>query len=140
MRGRSLVDWLRKWDNFARTFAEKHDPSPLTPDSSQTVSWQIDRDAASFDGTTSISAATFFQMMQMVMPCPDRPNWIARCHGMAGPTTEPAIHLVLFVHCGWLHAMVRDPQRLSCIQQLMNPELTSRRLVVRRISLLLLAA
>ena len=86
------------------------------------------RSAVSFDGQTSISTATFFRMMQLVMPRSDRPllerpmPWDAWPH-------EPAIHLVIFVHrvdglTPGLYFLVRDPQKLSFIQQSMNPELT----------------
>jgi hypothetical protein len=86
------------------------------------------RSAVSFDGKTSISAATFFRMMQLVMPCSDRPQldrpmpWDVWPYG-------PAIHLMLFVHRvdglkPGLYFLVRDPKKLSFIQQSMNPELT----------------
>jgi SagB-type dehydrogenase family enzyme len=104
-------------------------PLPLTPH--QTLAGQIirqRRSAVSFDGTTSISAATFFHMMELVMPRSnlrqlDRPMpWDVWPY-------EPMIHLVLFVHrvdglTPGLYVLVRDPQRLSFIQQSMNPELT----------------
>jgi len=104
--------------------------SPLTshdtPSAGQIIRQR--RSAVSFDGTTSISAATFFHMMQRVMPRSDltqmdRPMpWDVWPH-------EPTIHLVLFVHrvdglTPGLYVLVRDPQRLSFIQQSMNPELT----------------
>jgi SagB-type dehydrogenase family enzyme len=86
------------------------------------------RSAVSFDGKTSISAATFFHMMQMVMPRSDRPQFDRPMPWDAWPY-EPAIHLMLFVHRvdglrPGLYFLVRDPQKLSFIQQSMNPELT----------------
>ena len=107
-------------------------PHPLPPTPHRPLAGQIirqRRSAVSFDGTTSISAATFFQMMQMVMPCPDRPQLDRPMPWDGWPYTSRAIDLVLFVHRrGWLtpglYFLVRDPQRLSCIQQSMNPELT----------------
>ena len=86
------------------------------------------RSAVSFDGKTSISAATFFRMMQLVMPCSDRPQLDRPMPWDVWPY-EPTIHLLLFVHrveglkLG-LYFLVRDPQKLSFIQQSMNPELT----------------
>ena len=86
------------------------------------------RSAVSFDGTTSISAATFFRMMQLVMPRSDRPQLDRPMPWDAWPY-DPAIHLLIFVHRvdglkPGLYFLVRDPQKLSSIQQSMNPELT----------------
>ena len=86
------------------------------------------RSAVSFDGKTSISAATFFRMMQRVMPHSDRPQLDRPMPWDVWPY-EPTIHLMLFVHRvdglkPGLYFLVRDPQKLSFIQQSMNPELT----------------
>jgi SagB-type dehydrogenase family enzyme len=86
------------------------------------------RSAVSFDGKTSISAATFFRMMQLVMPRSDRPQLDRPMPWDVWPY-DPAIHLLLFVHrvdglTPGLYFLVRDPQKLSLIQQFMNPELT----------------
>lgn len=86
------------------------------------------RSAVSFDGKTSISAATFFRMMQLVMPKVERPQlerpmpWDVWPYG-------PAIHLILFVHrvdglTPGLYFLVRDPKKLPFIQESMNPELS----------------
>ena len=85
------------------------------------------RSAVSFDGKTSISAATFFQMMQLVMPRSDRPQLDRPMPWDVWPY-EPAIHLMLFVHrveglTPGLYFLVRDPLKLSFIQQSLNPEL-----------------
>jgi SagB-type dehydrogenase family enzyme len=86
------------------------------------------RSAVSFDGKTSISAATFFHMMERVMPRADRPQLDRPMPWDIWPY-EPAIHLLLFVHRveglkSGLYFLVRDPQKLSSIQQSMNSELT----------------
>jgi len=86
------------------------------------------RSAVSFDGKTSISAATFFRMMQLVMPRSDRPQLERPMPWNIWPY-NPAIHLILFVHrvdglTPGLYFLVRDPEKLSFIQQSMNPELT----------------
>ena len=86
------------------------------------------RSAVSFDGKTTISAATFFRMIQMVMPRSDRPQLDRPMPWDVWPY-EPAIHLLLFVHRveglkPGLYFLVRDPQKLTLIQQSMNPELT----------------
>jgi hypothetical protein len=86
------------------------------------------RSAVSFDGKTSISAVTFFRMMQLVMPRSDRPQLDRPMPWDVWPY-EPAIHLLIFVHRvdglkPGLYFLVRDPQKLAFIQQSMNPELT----------------
>ncbi|HEY6639213.1 MAG TPA: SagB/ThcOx family dehydrogenase, partial [Nitrospiraceae bacterium] len=104
-------------------------PSPLTPH--ECLAGQIirqRRSAVSFDGKTSISAATFFRMMQLVMPRSDRPQLERPMPWDLWPY-DPAIHLLIFVHrvdglTPGLYFLVRDQQKLSFIQQSMNPELT----------------
>jgi SagB-type dehydrogenase family enzyme len=86
------------------------------------------RSAVSFDGKTSISAAIFFRMMQAVMPRSDRPQLDRPMPWDVWPY-DPAIHILIFVHRvdglkPGLYFLVRDPQKLSFIQQSMNPELT----------------
>jgi len=86
------------------------------------------RSAVSFDGKTTISAATFFRMIQLVMPRSDRPQLDRPMPWDVWPY-EPAIHLLIFVHRveglkPGLYFLVRDPQKLTFIQQSMNPELT----------------
>jgi SagB-type dehydrogenase family enzyme len=104
-------------------------PLPLTPHGP--LAGQIirqRRSAVSFDGKTSISAATFYRMMQLVMPHSNRPQLDRPMPWDTWPY-DPAIHLLLFVHRvdGFkpgLYFLVRDPRKLSFIQQAMNPELT----------------
>lgn len=86
------------------------------------------RSAVSFDGETSISAATFFRMMQLVMTRSDRSQLERPMPWDVWPY-EPAIHLVIFVHrvdglTPGLYFLVRDPQKLTFIRESMNPELT----------------
>jgi SagB-type dehydrogenase family enzyme len=85
------------------------------------------RSAVAFDGNTSISAATFFRMMQLVMPHADRPQSARPMPWDTWPY-DPAIHLLLFVHrveglTPGLYCLVRDAGRLTFIQQSMNQEL-----------------
>ena len=104
-------------------------PLPLTPHA--TSAGQIirqRRSAVSFDGKTSITTTTFFRMMQLVMPRQDLPQLDRPMPWDVWPY-DPAIHLMLFVHrveglTPGLYFLVRDPQKLSHIQQCMNPELT----------------
>jgi SagB-type dehydrogenase family enzyme len=104
-------------------------PSPLTPHAP--LAGQIirqRRSAVSFDGKTSITTTTFFRMMQRVMPRPDLPQLDRPMPWDVWPY-DPAIHLMLFVHrveglTPGLYFLARDPQKLSRIQQCMNPELT----------------
>ena len=104
-------------------------PLPLTPHGS--LAGQIirqRRSAVSFDGKTSISAATFFRMMERVVPRADQPQLDRPMPWDVWPY-EPAIHLLIFVHrveglTPGLYFLVRDPKKLSSIQQSMNSELT----------------
>jgi SagB-type dehydrogenase family enzyme len=104
-------------------------PLPITPhtlSAGQIIRQR--RSAVSFDGKTSISSATFFRMMERVMPRADRLQldrpmpWDVWSH-------EPAIHLLIFVHrvdglTPGLYFLARDPKKLAFIQQSMNPELS----------------
>ena len=104
-------------------------PLPLTPHgplADQIIRQR--RSAVSFDGKTSISTATFFRMMRLVMPRSDRPQLDRPMPWDVWPY-DPAIHILIFVHRvdglkPGLYFLVRDPQKLSFIQQSMNPELT----------------
>lgn len=86
------------------------------------------RSAVAFDGKTSISSAAFFAMLARVMPDAGRPQMRRPMPWDSWPY-EPAIHLMLFVHrvdglTPGLYFLVRDPGKLSFVQQAMNPELT----------------
>jgi len=86
------------------------------------------RSAVAFDAKTSVSSATFFAMLARVMPHAERPQ-LARPMPWDSWPYEPGIHLMLFVHrvdglTPGLYCLVRDPGKLSFIQQAMNPELT----------------
>ena len=85
------------------------------------------RSAVSFDGRTSISAATFFHILQRVMPRVERPQ-LQRPMPWDVLPWDPAIHLMLFVHRvegleAGLYMLARDPSKLPFLQQSMNPEL-----------------
>ncbi len=103
-------------------------PLPLTPygpSAGQIIRQR--RSAVSFDARTSISAATFFHMLQRVMPRVDQPQ-LDRPMPWDVLPWEPAIHLMLFVHrvegmAPGLYVLVRDPKKLPLLQQSMNPEL-----------------
>jgi hypothetical protein len=80
-----------------------------------------------FDGKTSISAATFFHMMQRVLPRAERPPLERPMPWDVWPY-DPGIHLLIFVHrveglTPGLYFLVRSNKKLSFIQQSMNPEL-----------------
>jgi SagB-type dehydrogenase family enzyme len=86
------------------------------------------RSAVAFDGKTSITSATFFRMMQLVMPGVERPQLERPMPWDVWPY-DPAIHLLLFVHrvdglTPGLYFLVRDPKKLTFIQEAMNPELS----------------
>lgn len=85
------------------------------------------RSAVAFDGKTSISAATFFHLMQRVMPLAERPQLERPMPWDVWPY-DPAIHLLIFVHrvdglTPGLYCLVRDHKKLSFVQDAMNPEL-----------------
>ncbi len=125
------ASWKHSEDRFsvaARVYANdaSRETNEAGPSAGQIIRQR--RSAVSFDGKTSISTATFFNMMQLVMPRSDRPQLDRPMPWDAWPY-EPAIHLLLFVHRvdglkPGLYFLVRDPQKLSFIQQSMNPELT----------------
>jgi SagB-type dehydrogenase family enzyme len=85
------------------------------------------RSAVAFDGTTSISSATFYRMLTRVMPRTER----AQCERPVPWDVlhwDAAIHLLLFVHrvdglTPGLYVLARDPEKLSFIKESMNPEL-----------------
>ena len=130
----ATASWKSKTDKLTISLgpSTKHiPPYPFSPIPHKPLAGQIirqRRSAVSFDGTTSLSAATFFHMMQLVVPRSDLPQCDRPMPWDVWPY-EPAIHLLLFVHrvdglTPGLYFLVRDPQRLSFIQQSMNPELT----------------
>ncbi|MDH4251192.1 MAG: SagB/ThcOx family dehydrogenase [Nitrospira sp.] len=86
------------------------------------------RSAVSFDGKTSISASTLFNMMQRVMSRAERPQLERPMPWDVWPY-DPAIHLLVFVHrvdglTPGLYCLVRDLKKLTFIQQAVNSELT----------------
>jgi SagB-type dehydrogenase family enzyme len=104
-------------------------PLPLTPhelSAGQIIRQR--RSAVSFDGKTSISSATFFRMMERVMPRSDLPQLDRPMPWDVWPC-DPSIHLLIFVHrvdglAPGLYFLVRDSKKLAFIQQSMNPELS----------------
>jgi SagB-type dehydrogenase family enzyme len=86
------------------------------------------RSAVAFDGKTSISAPSFFHMMQRVMPWAERLQLERPMPWDVWPY-DPVIHLLIFVHrvdglAPGLYCLVRDSRKLSFVQQVMNSELT----------------
>ena len=85
------------------------------------------RSAVSFDGRTGISAASFFGILQRVVPCAERPQLERPMPWDLWPHA-PAIHLMIFVHrveglTPGLYVLARDRTKMSLVQQSMNPEL-----------------
>ena len=85
------------------------------------------RSAVSFDGKTSITSATFFQMLGRVMPAVELPQ-LDRPMPWDVLPWKPTIHLLLFVHrvdglTPGLYLLVRDREKLPLLQQSMNEEL-----------------
>ena len=85
------------------------------------------RSAVSFDGKTSISASSFFHMMQRVIPYAERIQLERPVPWDVWPY-DPSIHLMIFVHRvdglrPGLYCLVRDQKKLPFIQHALNPEL-----------------
>lgn len=85
------------------------------------------RSAVAFDGKTSISSARFFHMLRLVMPGAGSEQSDRTVPWDVWPY-EPAVHLMLFVHridglTPGLYFLLRDPAKLSFVQNSMNPEL-----------------
>jgi SagB-type dehydrogenase family enzyme len=107
---------------------EDEENSPTLDDRRTLSAWQIihqRRSALAFDGQTSISAASFFKMMQRVVPRPEvavaeRPMpWDAI-------PWDPAVHLALFVHrvrdlAPGLYMLIRDPSKREELQKATDP-------------------
>ena len=131
------ASWKRQTDKSIIYLQSKPFPSSDTLHASRTTNdvgpsaGQIihqRRSAVAFDGKTSISATTFFHMMQWVMPWAEHPQLQRPMPWDAWPY-DPTIHLLIFVHridglTPGLYFLVRDIKKLSFIQQAMNPELT----------------
>ncbi len=105
--------------------SDRMTPSPKGLDAGRIIRQR--RSAVSFDGRTSITADTFFHMLQRVMPLVELPQ-LDRPMPWDVLAWEPAIHLMLFVHRvegipPGLYVLVRDPNKLPLLQQSMNPEL-----------------
>ena len=86
------------------------------------------RSAVAFDAKTSVSSATFFHMLSRVMPHASR-SQLGRPMPWDSWPYEPGIHLMLFVHRvdglpPGLYFLVRDPAKLSFVQEAVNPELS----------------
>lgn len=67
------------------------EPAPIACEISAATLIRQRRSAQSLDGTTGISARTFFRMLEMALPRPDYPPWTAW-------PWAPRIHLALLVH------------------------------------------
>jgi len=85
------------------------------------------RSAVSFDGRTVITAATFFTILQRVVPSAERSQLERPVPWDLWPYA-PAIHLMIFVHrveglAPGLYVLVRDQAKLSLVQQSLNQEL-----------------
>lgn len=85
------------------------------------------RSAVAFDGKTSITSATFFRMLERVMPHAEMPQMARPMPWDLWPY-NPAIHLMLFVHrveglMPGLYFLVRDRTKLTFLQQSTNSEL-----------------
>jgi SagB-type dehydrogenase family enzyme len=109
---------------------EQRTPQSLPTTSHPVLAGQIirqRRSAVAFDAKTSVPAATFFRMLERVMPQVELPQMVRPMPWDVWPY-QPAIHLMLFVHrvdglTPGLYFLVRDPGKLGLVQQSMNDEL-----------------
>ncbi len=86
------------------------------------------RSAMAFDGRTSISASTFYGILQRVMPYAERMPLDRPMPWDVWPY-DPAIHLMIFVHrvdglTPGLYVLVRDQAKLPLIREVLSQELT----------------
>ena len=84
------------------------------------------RSALAFDGTTSISADTFFTMLTHVMPGAERDLCLRPMPWDVVPW-EPAVHLALFVHrvdglVPGLYLLARDPTKVESLRDATHPQ------------------
>jgi SagB-type dehydrogenase family enzyme len=84
------------------------------------------RSAVAFDGTTSISAGSFFTMLTRVMPGAER-DPPSRAMPWDVLPWEPAVHLALFVHrvdglVPGLYLLARDPAKLDLLRGATHPQ------------------
>ena len=84
------------------------------------------RSALSFDGTTSISACSFFTMLTRVMPGVER-DLPSRAMPWDVLPWEPAIHLALFVHLvdglvPGLYLLARDRSKMDWLRSATRPQ------------------
>jgi SagB-type dehydrogenase family enzyme len=83
------------------------------------------RSALAFDGTTSISADSFFTMLTRVMPGVERDLCLRTMPWDVLPW-EPAVHLALFVHrvdglVPGLYLLARDPLKVDTLRYATHP-------------------
>jgi SagB-type dehydrogenase family enzyme len=84
------------------------------------------RSALAFDGTTSISAGSFFTILTRVMPGVER-DLLSRAMPWDVLPWAPAVHLALFVHrvdglVPGLYLLARDPAKLDWLRGATHPQ------------------
>ena len=84
------------------------------------------RSALAFDGKTSISAGSFFKMLDRVMPRIDL-DLCRRPMPWDVLPWEPGVHLALFVHrvdglAPGLYMLARDPAKVGSLRRAMHPQ------------------
>lgn len=120
------IDLQGQFGSPSDTFHASRTTSDAGPTAGQIIRQR--RSAVSFDGKTSISASSFFQMMQRVMPSAECAQ-LERPMPWDGWPYDPAIHLLIFVHrvaglAAGLYILVRDRTKLSLVQRAMSSDLT----------------
>jgi SagB-type dehydrogenase family enzyme len=97
-------------------------PGPLMPlhDLSAAALYRQRRSAVDFDGVTSISGATFYSMLEPLLPRAGTPPW------NAWPDVA-RVHLAMFVHRvdglePGMYFLLRNPSHLAALRTAMRPE------------------
>lgn len=116
------------FDRDAAT-GDRYAPSSSASSAAQIIRQR--RSAVSFDGRTSVTAATFFRMLRRTVPGVEYKQ-VARPAPWDVWPYDPALHLMIFVHrveglVPGLYLLVRDPAKFPLIQASLSQELTWKR-------------
>jgi nitroreductase len=128
------VCWKARADDLTMDLCPQQHPAghlpPTMADSGRSAGQIIRqrRSAVAFDATTSISASTFFSMLERVMPHAELLPSVRPMPWDSWPY-DPALHLMLFVHrvdglTPGLYFLLRDHTKLMFVQQSMSADLT----------------
>lgn len=117
-----------RFDRDAAT-GDRYAPSSSASSAAQIIRQR--RSAVSFDGQTSVTAATFFRILRRTVPGVEYKQAARPVPWDVWPY-DPALHLMIFVHrveglVPGLYLLVRDPAKLPFIQESLSQELIWKR-------------